>query len=89
MPVIASGRSWLVIAELEPWIVNNNVLDGVCRFYLFVVALVCAAGAASIYMSDGSRLGVIVLSLLCAASFWGAIFASGRVRAFLASLFSW
>ena len=68
---------------------NNNVADGVCRFYLFVVAVVCAAGAASVYMSDGSRFGVIVLCLLCAASFWGAIFASGRVRAFLVSLFSW
>ena len=67
---------------------NNNVADGVCRFYLFVVAVVCAAGAASIYMSDGSRFGVIVLSILCLASFWGAIFASGRVRNLLASFFS-
>ena len=67
---------------------SNNVPDGVCRFYLFVVAVVCAALAASIYSSTGPSVGVAVLACLCIVSLWAAVFASGRIRSFIASIFT-
>lgn len=65
-----------------------QISDGVCQFYLFVVAIACGAFAAIVYSSEGPMVAVILLGAICGVCIWAATFAPSRVRRFVTDLFS-